>query len=220
MLVAFLRRSKEDTSGLSLPAQLEEIRRAYGEPDQVYEDDDVSGALPPHRRPGLTAALQSLGKGDVLALKDRTRLARDVSVAKEIELEVRKRRACLVTVNGSNGAKAVDKLHRNLDDVLSQWWRDYVSEQTREALNQKRQRGEKLGGSHCPYGFTVNGDGKTLHEVPEEQAIVQKCLIWRKRKRSMNWIARRLDELDIPARSGSWHPQKVKRILERVEPAA
>lgn len=212
MIVAYMRRSKDDETGLSFAAQQDAITRAYGTPDAVYQDEGISGARAD--RPGLLAALAALGKGDTLAVAKRDRLARDAMLGAWLDLEAKKRGASIASAAGEgNGDDPADKLMRRLVDAFAEYERDIVGARTRAALAQKKAKGEKLGGRHCPYGFSINGDGKTLHEVPEEQAVVQKCRRWRRAGRSTPWIAGRLDKLGIPARSGTWHPEKVRRIL-------
>lgn len=67
-----------------------------------------------------------------------------------------------------------------------------------------------------PFGFTNHGNNRI--ENTEEQEAIAKILQMQSKKMSLRSIASTLDKEHIPARQGTqWHPQKIKRILERIE---
>jgi len=217
-VIAYLRRSKDDETGLSFAAQLAAITKAYGSPDAVYRDEGISGARAD--RPGLLAALEALGKGDTLAVAKRDRLARDAMLGAWLDLEAAKRGASIVSAAGEgNGDDPADKLMRRMIDAFAEYERAIIAARTRAALAQKRARGEKTGGQ-VPYGYRLGSNGRTLVEESAEQEVITKCARWRSRRRTWRWIARRLDQLGIPAREGGWHHTKVARIVTRAASAA
>ena len=52
-VIAYIRRSKDDESGLSFAAQLAAIRECLGDPDLIYKDEGLSA-------PGLTVLVSWL----------------------------------------------------------------------------------------------------------------------------------------------------------------
>ena len=214
-IIAYIRRSKDDETGLSFAAQLEAISKRNGAPDAVYKDEGISGARAD--RPGLLGALEALKRGDVLAVYRRDRLARDVYLAAWIDKEVQKRRARIVsaTESGTNGQDPASELLRHIVSAFAAYERALVGARTRAALAQKKGRGEKLGGSLPPYGYRVAEGGRMLEPLPEEQEVIERVRRLRSRRWSLRRIASRLTLDGIPTKAGQpvWHPQQVSRLL-------
>ena len=214
-IIAYMRRSKDDETGLSFAAQLDAISKHQGSTDAVYKDEGISGARAD--RPGLLAALDALRRGDVLAVYRRDRLARDVYLAAWIDKEVQKRGARIVsaTETGTKGQDPASELLRHIVSAFAAHERALVGARTRAALAQKRERGEKLGGSPPPYGYRVAEDGQMLEPLPEERTVIERVRRWRSRGWSLRRIASRLTSDGTPTKAGQpvWHPQQVSRLL-------
>ena len=214
-IIAYIRRGKDDETGLSFTAQLGAITKHQGTPDAVFKDEGISGARAD--RPGLLAALDALRRGDVLAVYRRDRLARDVYLAAWIEKEAQKRGARIVsaTESGTNGQDPASELLRHLVSAFAAYERALVGARTRAALAQKRERGEKLGGSLPPYGYRVGEDGRTLEPLAGEQKVIKRVRRWRSRQWSLRRIASRLTSDGVLTKAGQsvWHPQQVSRLV-------
>jgi len=140
-IIAYMRRSKDDETGLSFAAQLNAITQHQGSPDAVYKDEGISGARAD--RPGLLAALDGLRRGDTLAVYRRDRLARDVYLSAWIDKEVQKRRARIVsaTESGTNGQDPASELLRHIVSAFAAYERALVGARTRAALARRRNAG-------------------------------------------------------------------------------
>jgi DNA invertase Pin-like site-specific DNA recombinase len=221
MLVAYLRRSKEDVSGLSLAAQLTAIRERIGEPDQIHQDEGLSGARAD--RPGLIAALEALKRGDTLAVYRRDRLARDTFLSAWIDKEASKRGAAVVsaTEDGTNGEDPASRLLRDIVAAFAGYERAVIGSRTKAALAELRAQGKKTGGD-VPYGHQVDDDG-TLVPDPDEQKVIAKAQAMRAMGHSLRQIGVQLEDSGVRSRSGrtTWkHPQQVQRVLSSVTPSS
>ena len=103
--------------------------------------------------------------------------------------------------------------------VLSEFERDQVSDRTRFALAHKRTIGEKTGGD-VPFGFRVK-KGKLIPDA-EEQKTVRLVLDLAGKGLSLREVCRQLEAAGVARKNGSktWHPQTVRRIIERSKKAA
>lgn len=218
MVIAYLRVSTDEQvrSGLGLDAQLEAIRRAVGEPAAVYRDEGESGARAD--RPGLLAALAALGKGDILAVAKRDRLARDVFLSAWIAKEVQRRGARVVSAagEGTETDEPAAVLLRQIVDAFSEYERAQIRSRTRAALEQKRARGEKTGGA-VPFGSALAQDGIHLEPEPAEQRVIELVQALRARRWTLRQIGAELEKRGIRTRRGrtEWHPQQIAGILKR-----
>lgn len=215
MILAYLRVStaEQAKSGLGLDAQLEAIRKAVGEPDQTFRDEGISGKR--SNRPGLSAALKSLKRGDQLVVAKRDRLARDTFLALWIEKEAKKRGASIISAAGEgNGDSPTDQLLRDIMNAFASFESARIGERTADAWERQRARGKKCGGA-IPFGFAVDGEGQ-LHPVDEEQEAISLMRKMREQEISYRAIGAALEDMGYQRRYGSskWHPQAIKQILE------
>lgn len=194
-----------------------------------YEDAGISGAkgvsdgdgvvsLDAAARPGLAACLAELKAGDALLVAKRDRIGRDRLLLLLVERRILRRRARLVSAagEGSGGEDPASVMMRAVIDVMSEHERGLIRERTRAALAAKAARGERIGG--VPYGFAV-GDNNQLVVDTAEAAIVDAVaeIVSRDKAVSLRSIGSELSHRGLSPRSGAqWHPQTVKRILERI----
>lgn len=208
-------------SGLGLEAQrvaLEQTaERLHMQLSTVYVDAGLSGTLNVQQRPGLADALNALRRGDVLLVAKRDRIARDSFVSVLIEREAAKKGARIVSCAGegtdSDDPSAI--FTRRILDAVSELERALTAARTRAALRAKRARGERAGTE--PFGYRVNGDGRTLHPEENEQriiAIIREC---RAAGYSYRATADELNRLQLPTRAGSpWRHQYVHGVLTTI----
>lgn len=86
---------------------------------------------------------------------------------------------------------------------------------TKAALQAKRARGEKTGGS-IPYGYCIAADGKHLVAVEHEQQVIAMVRTARAAGMSLRQIGRTLLFHDIKPRTEGtvWHPKAIDRIIK------
>ena len=222
MLIAYLRVSTDEQakSGLGLDAQLSQIREAFGEPDRVFSDEGISGSTKPQKRPGLSAALDTLKRGDRLVISKVDRLARwfDLTYFLKYDLE-QNRKVELLDAEGDLAAPSMQLMFKA---AFAEEERKKAIERTKAALDVKKANGEKTGGS-VPFGYRVvegmNARGRTvkcLQADPEEQRVISSIRDLREQGVTYRAICAKLAELEIPTKTGKpiWFPQQIKQVLD------
>lgn len=196
----------------------------------IYQDPGLTGALPPDKRPGLMAALDTLQRGDCMIVAKRDRLSRDTFLIQLIEREVFERRGCrLVSAAGEgtddDGPSSV--LMRKMVDAFAEYERLMIGLRTAMALKAKRDRGERMGGG-LEYGYEVVRTESRIQRdgTVRQMEIVAKCEVeqqWIAEMRRLyaedygtRRIARFLNDRKVPTRTGAaWSHQVVDGILRR-----
>lgn len=210
--------TKQADSGLGLDAQLASIA-TYSQSlglnlSQTFTDAAISGASPIEKRPGLTAAIASLKRGDLLIIAKRDRLGRDQFVTLTIERAVAKRGAKIVCADGiANGETTADDFLRKILDAAAQFERGLVKARTLAAMQQKRLKNESCG--EVPFGYQLIEDGKLI-ECEKEQAVIRHIIICRERGISFREIAKIMNDAKHPTKKGgAWMHTSVVSILKR-----
>jgi DNA invertase Pin-like site-specific DNA recombinase len=209
-------------SGLGLDAQRAAIEQTAARLQlhlvQTYTDAGLSGSLSVDERPALADALNALRRGDVLIVAKRDRIARDAFMSVLIEREAAKKGARIVSAagEGTSSDDPSEVFTRRILDAVAELERALTAARTRAALRAKRARGERAG---CePYGYRVNGDGKTLHPYEPEQRILSVIHRGRAAGAPLRGIARELNAAGFTTRAGRpWKYQLVAGILETID---
>jgi DNA invertase Pin-like site-specific DNA recombinase len=209
-------------SGLGLEAQraalAQTARRLQLTLAQTFADAGLSGSLSIDERPGLTEALNALKRGDVLIVAKRDRIARDSFLSVLIEREAAKKGARIVSAAGE-GTETDDPaaiFTRRILDAVAELERALTAARTRAALRAKRARGERAGTE--PYGYRVNGDGRTLHSYEPEQQILSLMQECRAAGYPLRAIAEELNRAGHTTRTGSpWRFEYVRSALRTLE---
>jgi DNA invertase Pin-like site-specific DNA recombinase len=218
-VIGYVRVSTEHQrdSGLGLEAQEAAIEHAAGRLRipllGIYRDEGLSGTLSIDARPGLADALNALRRGDVLLVAKRDRIARDVLVSILIEREAGKKGARIVSAagEGTDSDDPAAVFTRRILDAVAELERAMTAARTRAALRAKRARGERAGAE--PYGYRVNGDGRTLHPHAGEQAILRAIADCRHAGYSLRETAAELNRQGHRTRTGSaWRYEYVRSV--------
>jgi DNA invertase Pin-like site-specific DNA recombinase len=175
----------------------------------------VSGACGLDGRPGLTAAISQLRRGDVLLIGKRDRLGRDVMNVMLIEKVIGKRGASVVSADGvGNGDGAADVFMRQVMDAAAAFERNLIKARTKAAMAAKRTAGERVG--EVPFGWTLTADGR-LVENAHEQNVLAKINVCRSLGMSLRKIAAILTESGCITKKGNtaWSHSTVQSILTR-----
>jgi DNA invertase Pin-like site-specific DNA recombinase len=177
-VIAYLRVSTDDQveSGAGLAAQLASCSawaESRGGTLVVCRDEGVSGAASIDARPGLLEALGQLGRGDVLLVSRRDRLARDPIVCAMVDRLVARAGARVASVagEGTDSDSPTDVLMRRIVDAFAEYERLIIGARTKVALKAIRASGRKTGGD-APYGYTIGADGRTLAPCEAEQRVI------------------------------------------------
>jgi DNA invertase Pin-like site-specific DNA recombinase len=245
-LYARVSSDEQAEQGVSISAQLEDCRAFAASrgwavtPEHYYSDNGYSGLLSLHDRPGLRAAVDSLGPRTVLVYRRRDRLHRcDRYDAAVIEKEIRDRGAHDMAIGGAEGTE-----DDSIQNLLMRWIFDAVSHyelgkgraRTREVMNFKRKGGERLG--TIPYGARLKypeiaaaeREAKRLNPKhrrdpravelepdPAEQAIIQKIRVMGELQLSYDSIAAALTAQGCTDRKGGpFSRSTVRKTLERI----
>ena len=223
-VIAYIRVSTEEQH-LGPEAQLATIeawaaREGLGV-DAVHRDIGVSGGAPLERCAGLVAALDSLRDGDVLVVAKRDRLGRDMIRCAMAERMAERVGARIVTADGvGDGDGPEHLLMRRMVDAFAEYERGLISARTRAGLGVLRRQGVRLGGDSLALRRTQQRgeDGRLAwehdHEGQETMRIVREL---RDQGLTLRAIATELTRLGRPTlRGGAWHPEHVRRCLDRV----
>jgi DNA invertase Pin-like site-specific DNA recombinase len=230
--VVYLRVSTDEqaASGLGLDAQLHACR-AWAEREGAealgpfVEEEGVGGATPLEKRTRLVEAIDAVGRGDVLLVAKRDRVARDPILTAMIEAAVKRRGGRLVSAAGEGTATddPDDVLMRRIVDAFAEYERLIITARTRAALAAKRRRGERTG--QVPYGAALDPDGPAnakgrpvrLRPDPAEANTVADVRAWRAAGWSLRRIARELDARGVPTKNGGlrWSPNSVRHLSRR-----
>lgn len=219
--IGYLRVSTDSQaeSGAGLAAQrqaIETFAKRHGLTITAWhEDAGISGAAGIEDRPGLMAALADLGRGDVLLVAKRDRIARDTLTALTIERTVGRLKASIVSADGiGNGDGAADEFMRSIMDAAAAFERGMIRQRTRAALAAKRRAGERTG--QIPFGWILGEDGR-LVEVAAEQKVLADIKACRDAGMSLRQIAGILTDANVPTKSGTtrWSHNTIDSILKR-----
>lgn len=194
-------------SGLGLDAQHVTIREEIARrPGWVIEASAVDEGFSAKAgtttsRPGLASALALLeaGDADVLLAAKLDRVTRSVADLATLMDDAVRQGWMLVAVDNRDVdmTTATGRLFANIMGSVSQWEREVIAERTRAALAQLKARGVRLG-----------------RPVEQDLAIRLRIRKMHESGLSLAAIARTLNAEEIPtARSGSWHPSTVSRVL-------
>jgi site-specific DNA recombinase len=110
---------------------------------------------------------------------------------------------------------AAGRMVLNIMMTVAQWERETIVERTRGAMAFKRSRGERISG-RLPYGQDLGPDGRTLIDNPAELEVLATIQAWRDAGLGPGPIARELNALAIPTKTGvPWSPSTVRALLSR-----
>lgn len=206
--------------GVSLEAQAEKIRAMAVVHNAELLDIIVDGgeSAKSLQRPGIERLLALVDEKKVQAVivakLDRlTRSVKDLCVLLE---RFERRCVALISVAESlDTGSAGGRLVLNIMTAVSQWEREAIGERTREALNHKRNRGERTG--NIPFGSRLAADGKHLEPDSAEQAALAEIRRLRNEGKAMRKIAANLNERAYRTRRGTpWRLESVARVLKTV----
>lgn len=219
--IGYVRVSTEEQAkeGVSLEAQEERIRK-YAEYKgfelvEVIRDEGKSGGTA--NREGfqkLLARIEANGF-DALILFNLDRLSRDMLTLLALERLLDECNVELHTIEGQIDTSTPDGfMNFAMRAFLSEMERRQIKYRTKKALEHKKAKGEVVG--QVPYGYRRAGD--RLVEDEEEQSIIKKINRMYKLGKSLNAIAKALNDSGYRTKAGTpWTAQQVKRLIRGYE---
>lgn len=192
---------------------------------QLCVDEGVSGSVPFEKRPGGADLMRRIREGlagGVVSIK-LDRLFRAASDALEVTREWDRLGVALHLIDhggqAMNTKSAFGKAFFTMAAAFAELERNLISERTKSALAQKKERGDRLGGT--PLGYVKPAPGEPFERDTDELRTVELILKLRRRdpKRwSYREIGKRLAaEGHRTKHGGQWAAQTIKRIWDRRE---
>ena len=225
--IGYVRVSTQEqvSEGVSLDSQRDKLRtycRFHGiKLIDIKADEGISGGT--LERPGLKAALEMIrrGRANTLIVMKLDRLSRSLrDVCTLVEDFFSDERYHLLSLCGmvNTHSAAGRMVLMNLANY-AQFEREMISERTRDALRHMMAQGVRLG--PAPYGYEFSQDvddqgRRLLVPLAHEQEVLRKIKGMRAEGLKLHQIARRLNEVKIPARrDGVWRAQRLSIVLRR-----
>ena len=148
-LVAYVRVSKEEENPENQRYAIYEWAARNGHIiTTIYEDIDISGALPPRERPGFQKVLKELANADGLVVYALDRLARSMVELVDVVRELETSGKVVLSVRES-WLQSLDPKIRSLILAILGWTadmeRELIRARTKEALARVKAQGKRLG---------------------------------------------------------------------------
>ena len=217
-------RTSTNCNSISLTTQ-EEICSTYAKNngyqiEKIFKDPNVSGTSPLVKRPGLSAAVDTLSLGDFLIVVRRDRLGRKTNIMEDLQRIISSKGARIISTWGEGTEN--DDPHslslRNLADSFSEYEHRLISCRTHEALQSKKARGERVG--FIPFGHRLSIDGIHLKKDVLEQNTLKQMRELKSNGLSIRKIAEELNKRGTFNRGNSpWNNASVHRQLNQQKAA-
>ncbi|MFB6263933.1 MAG: recombinase family protein, partial [Bradymonadaceae bacterium] len=167
--------------------------------------EDAGASAKDLDRDGLRAALDALKAGEAngLVVYKLDRLTRSTADLGRLLETFDERDLALQSVAESlDTSTAAGRMVVRMLGVVAEWERETIGERTSAALQAKAANGEYTGGN-VPYGYTLDEDGETLVEDPDEQRAIEAIRTYRDAGLTLQETAERLAERGMYNRNGS-----------------
>jgi DNA invertase Pin-like site-specific DNA recombinase len=202
--------------GVSIESQIKKIE-AYctvKEWDLLNVEVDKGISAKNLKRPGVQKVLRAVKSGEIQALVvyRLDRLSRSVADIDKLIKLLEKSDVALVSMQESlDATTATGRLMVNLLAVVSQFQRELIAENTRDALHYLKSNGK----AYCRpvYGFDVE-DGMLLQNG-EEKKVIEHIKALRRQGYSYRRIAAQLNDAKIPTKrgGGKWWDSTIRSIV-------
>ncbi len=208
---------KQAEAGLSLEAQTAKIRAMALVRDTPVDEIVVDAASASSLdRPGLTRLLALVDRGLVgtVIIAKLDRLTRNVYDLGPLLLRFDRRKVALVSLAETlNTRSAIGRAVLNMMVTMSQWEREATGERTRDVLQHKRAKGERVG--TLPFGSQLAADGVHLEPAPVERRLLATMRDQKARGCTYEQIALDLTAAGSTTRRGTpWRGQYIAHALK------
>ncbi len=179
MIYAYLRLStSEDKQKNSFEVQLKEIKKEFNIA-RVFKET-ISGSVVLHKREKLLELLENLKKNDKIIVFRLDRISRDSVQSGWIRYEIERRGAELITLENTKKDNT-SKLIETILLAFAQYERETTLWRINKSLENKKSKGEALGGKIAKFGFNfeIREGIKYLTENKKEQKVIQRIGLFR-----------------------------------------
>jgi len=216
-------RQKEQHTIASQTAALVAYAQSHGyavPPDWIFQDEGYSGAT--LVRPGLEALRDLAAEGQISAalVYAPDRLSRKYAYQVLLAEELARCGVEMVFLQAPSGASPEDHLLAQFQGMIAEYERAQIAERSRRGKRHKAQAGSVNVLSGAPYGYRYvkKSDGAAAaYDVVDTEAQVVRMVFeaYTQHGLSLNAIARRLNERQIPTRTGQrrWERSTVWGML-------
>ncbi len=182
----------------------------------VFEDKALSGDI--EDRDGLWDAVDALKRGSVLVVWKLDRLARDVYLSCQIERDVAKRGASIVSTTGEGtwGDTPADELTRGIVNLFAQFEKRVTAARTKAAMLRHQRKGRRMS-HNVPYGWRNDpNDPARMLKHDGEQEVIARMVELDGKKYNPRRIARILASEGFLTRTGKvFHHSVIAAVLNR-----
>lgn len=225
-VAGYIRVSLEEQASLGFSLDSQEAKiRAYCQLYElnlvhIYSDPGFSGK--DLKRPGIQELLEGLRKrkggfdGLVVAKLDRlTRSLVDCADLIDNYFSEKREKRLFSVSEQIDTRQATGRMLINMIVTISQWEREVIGERTRDALQAKIAKGERVG--KVRFGYDLATDGKTLVKNEREQEAIRQMRAWRAQGKTYRDLVKMVEDLGIDTKEGNqiWLPMTIRRILCR-----
>jgi DNA invertase Pin-like site-specific DNA recombinase len=182
-----------------------------------FSDADQSGD--DYHRQGLWDAMAKLNRGQILLVRDISRLARDEILGGMIAQHVKKKGARIVaSQQGDTPETPSATFIRSIMFAFGAFQKAMIAAQVRAGMRRRQAEGDKMGGV-APYGYCLDpANPKRYIEAPEEQKLIRRivAMSYVATTSTPARIARKLNQDGVKSRCGGrWHHTTIYNILRR-----
>ena len=210
---------KQADEGWSLDAQTVKVQQMADLRDLTLAEiiPDAGQSAKSLNRPGLTWLLAQVDEGAVatVIIAKLDRLTRSVRDLMDLIDRFERRHVTLISVAESfDTGTAMGRAMLKIMVTLSEWEREAIGERTRDVLQHKKAKGERVG--TLPLGFQLAADGVHLEPNPVEQDRLAKIRDLKATAGlSLKRIAATLNADGLTTRRGTpWQFQNVAHALK------
>ncbi len=222
--------AEQRDEGVSLAeqrARIEAFAEAHGHRIVSIEEDVISGAVDPARRPGLCRALRAVraGLADGLVVVRFDRLGRRTLDVLKLAAEADRQGWQLVSIHEQlDTSTAIGGLVMTMLAALAEMERRQISERTRAGMAQVAREG-RARSYHLPFGYRVDGepratilragDRRRLVAHEREQALLQRIVRLQSQGLGGHAIATRLNAAGVrnPRTRRPWTSSGIRNLL-------
>ncbi|MDQ0254889.1 site-specific DNA recombinase [Evansella vedderi] len=220
-IAAYVRVSTKERAeeGFSIPAQRERLKnfclsQDWGEEIDYFVDDGWSAK--DLNRPKINELIKDVkrGKVDVVLVYRLDRLTRSVQDLYDLLKLFEKHNVAFRSATEIyDTTTAMGRLFITLVAALAQWERENLGERVTYVIEEMIDSGKRPGGKSA-YGYRFKGHDFNADIHEEEAKIVKKIFEWYAEGYGYRSIAKRLNELNVPTRTGvPWAPQTIRSML-------
>jgi len=208
---------EKDSSEMTIDSQVKAIKKSFPSVKHKYLDPNVSGTLPPRRRPGMRKMFEDAEKGlfNVVAFHNPTRIARKAGIHIFVIDRLKALGIKVEFVGQSNEDTPAGRLLLNQQAGFSEYEREIIVDRLARGRRNKLDNGKFLG-CKAPFGYNYLKEKGELVVNKDEEKKVKLIYDLFLEKRVVHQVAKELSKRRLRARAtNNWHHNQVRTILTK-----